>query len=191
MDRHRIDPRFQTEIEFDLPKGYLDETGMLHRHGVMRLATAADEILPLRDPRVQQNQAYLAIIVLARVIVKLGDAADDRHRRHRGAVRVGSRLSAAASTSSSTRPREPQAASPCRRARTVARRRGCPSWGKHEGLSRGRLYEEMAFIAAPFPLEQRNADAIEHARTPALVPRDLRASTARSTARRDDPFAGL
>jgi len=64
---------FQTEIEFTLPKGYLDATGILHRRGVMRLATAADEILPLRDPRVQQNQAYLAIIVLARVITKLGD----------------------------------------------------------------------------------------------------------------------
>jgi hypothetical protein len=64
---------FQTEIEFTLPKGYLDQHGVLHRRGVMRLATAADEILPLRDPRVQQNPAYLAIIVLARVIVKLGD----------------------------------------------------------------------------------------------------------------------
>lgn len=64
---------FQTEIEFTLPKGYLDATGILHRRGVMRLATAADEILPLRDPRVQQNPAYLAIIVLARVITKLGD----------------------------------------------------------------------------------------------------------------------
>src|SRR5271165_6602517 len=64
---------FQTEVDFMLPKGYLDQHGVLHRRGVMRLATAADEILPLRDPRVQQNPAYLAIIVLARVIVKLGD----------------------------------------------------------------------------------------------------------------------
>jgi hypothetical protein len=64
---------FQTEVDFTLPKGYLDQHGVLHRRGVMRLATAADEILPLRDPRVQQNPAYLAIIVLARVIVKLGD----------------------------------------------------------------------------------------------------------------------
>lgn len=67
---------FRTEIEFSLPKGYLDETGILHRHGMMRLATAADEILPLRDPRVQQNPAYLAIVVLARVIVKLGSLAE-------------------------------------------------------------------------------------------------------------------
>ena len=63
---------FRTEIEFELPKGYVDETGMLHRRGTMRLATAADEILPLRDPRVQQNEAYLAVIVLARVVTRLG-----------------------------------------------------------------------------------------------------------------------
>jgi hypothetical protein len=63
---------FQTEIEFELPKGYVDESGTLHRRGTMRLATAADEILPLRDPRVQQNEAYLAVIVLARVITHLG-----------------------------------------------------------------------------------------------------------------------
>ena len=59
---------FETEIEFELPKGYVDDGGTLHRRGTMRLATAADEILPLRDHRVQQNEAYLAVIVLARVI---------------------------------------------------------------------------------------------------------------------------
>lgn len=63
---------FQTELEFELPKGYVDDAGMLHRGGTMRLATAADEILPLRDPRVQQNEAYLAVIVLARVVTRLG-----------------------------------------------------------------------------------------------------------------------
>jgi hypothetical protein len=69
-------PGFRTEVDFELPKGYLDEHGTLHRHGTMRLATAADEILPLRDPRVQQNEAYLAVIVLARVIVRLGALSD-------------------------------------------------------------------------------------------------------------------
>lgn len=69
-------PAFQTETEFELPKGYLDESGTLHRRGTMRLATAADEILPLRDPRVQQNEAYLAVIVLARVITRLGSLPD-------------------------------------------------------------------------------------------------------------------
>src|ERR1041385_3378211 len=67
---------FQTEIEFELPKGYLDESGELHKRGTMRLATAGDEILPLRDPRVQQNEAYLAIIVLARVVTRLGSLTD-------------------------------------------------------------------------------------------------------------------
>ncbi len=63
----------QTEFEFNLPLGYQDETGTLHRHGVMRLATAGDEILPLRDSRVQNNQAYLIVILLSRVITRLGD----------------------------------------------------------------------------------------------------------------------
>ena len=67
---------FQTETEFSLPKGYLDGDGVLHRDGVMRLATAADEILPLKDARVQQNPAYLTIIVLSRVIVRLGSLPD-------------------------------------------------------------------------------------------------------------------
>ena len=69
-------PGFQTEVDFELPKGYVDDTGALHRHGTMRLATAADEILPLRDPRVQQNEAYLTVIVLARVITRLGSLTD-------------------------------------------------------------------------------------------------------------------
>ncbi len=64
---------FQTEFEFELPKGYIDSNGDLHKKGVMRLATAADEILPMRDPKVQQNPGYLTIILLSRVIIKLGD----------------------------------------------------------------------------------------------------------------------
>jgi hypothetical protein len=61
-----------TEHEFELPKGYLDQGGTLHRTGAMRLATAADEILPMRDPRVQNLPAYLIVILLSRVIVRLG-----------------------------------------------------------------------------------------------------------------------
>lgn len=64
---------FKTEYEFELPRGYVDESGNLHRRGTMRLATAADEILPMRDQRVQQNPGYLTIILLARVVTKLGD----------------------------------------------------------------------------------------------------------------------
>jgi hypothetical protein len=62
----------QTEFEFTLPRGYVDQHGNLHREGVMRLATAMDEIAPLRDLRVRSNQAYLVIVLLSRVIVQLG-----------------------------------------------------------------------------------------------------------------------
>ena len=64
---------FQTEYEFTLPKGYVDGEGNLHKTGVMRLATAADEILPPKDPRVQQNPAYITIILLSRVVTRLGE----------------------------------------------------------------------------------------------------------------------
>jgi hypothetical protein len=62
----------QTEFELTLPCGYLDEEGTLHREGLMRRATAADEILPLKDPRVAKNPAYLVVILLSRVMVRLG-----------------------------------------------------------------------------------------------------------------------
>ncbi len=66
----------QTEFEFTLPQGYVDREGNLHREGTMRLATAMDEIAPLRDPRVRENQAYLVIILLSRVITRLGNITD-------------------------------------------------------------------------------------------------------------------
>lgn len=62
----------QTEFEFTLPKGFVDPEGNVHRKGVMRLANARDEIVPLTDFRVQKNRAYLVILLLARVITKLG-----------------------------------------------------------------------------------------------------------------------
>ncbi len=62
----------QTEYKFTLPRGYVDASGTLHKSGMMRLATARDEIEPLRDARVQDNDAYLTIIILARVITQLG-----------------------------------------------------------------------------------------------------------------------
>lgn len=62
---------FKTEYEFELPRGYIDENGEIHKKGIMRLATAADEIVPMKDPRVQQNPGYLTIILLARVITNL------------------------------------------------------------------------------------------------------------------------
>jgi len=63
----------QTEYPFELPKGYVDREGNVHKKGIMRLATAADEILPMKDVRVQQNQSYLSIMILSRVVTKLGE----------------------------------------------------------------------------------------------------------------------
>ncbi len=65
----------QTEFAFVLPRGYVDEHGTVHREGTMRLATARDEILPQRDPRVRDNEAYLTVILLSRVVTRLGSLA--------------------------------------------------------------------------------------------------------------------
>jgi hypothetical protein len=62
----------RTEFEFELPRGYLDQHGMWHKTGSMRLATARDELLPLHDDRVRENPAYLTVVLLARVITRLG-----------------------------------------------------------------------------------------------------------------------
>ena len=63
----------QTEFPFTLPHGYVDSEGTLHREGIMRMATAMDEIAPLKDRRVLQNAGYLVVILLSRVITKLGE----------------------------------------------------------------------------------------------------------------------
>jgi len=65
--------RMTTEFPFTLPRGFVDNTGAVHREGVMRLATARDEIMPLRDPRVRDNEAYLTVLLLSRVITRLGE----------------------------------------------------------------------------------------------------------------------
>jgi len=62
----------RTEFPFVLPRGYVDAAGTVHRQGVMRLATAKDEIVPLRDPRVRENEAYLTVLLLSRVLSRLG-----------------------------------------------------------------------------------------------------------------------
>ncbi len=61
-----------TEFGFVLPRGYVDDSGTVHREGVMRLATARDEILPQRDPRVRENEAYLTVLLLSRVVTRIG-----------------------------------------------------------------------------------------------------------------------
>src|SRR5262245_38053670 len=70
------EPKLRTEFPFELPRGYLDPGGTLHRHGVMRLATARDELVPLRDDRVRENPQYLTVVLLARVIERIGSVTD-------------------------------------------------------------------------------------------------------------------
>lgn len=65
-------PVLRTEFDFELPRGYLDADGVLHRSGTMRLATARDELLPLYDARVQENAAFTTVVLLGRVITRLG-----------------------------------------------------------------------------------------------------------------------
>ena len=68
-----MDVGLVTEFPFVLPRGFVGEDGTVHRDGVMRLATARDEIAPLRDPRVRDNEAYLTVLLLSRVVTRLGD----------------------------------------------------------------------------------------------------------------------
>ena len=63
----------QTEFVFTLPQGYVDGDGAVHREGIMRLATARDEIEPLRDPEVRRNEAYLSVLLLARTVTRIGE----------------------------------------------------------------------------------------------------------------------
>lgn len=74
----RPEEQLRTEFAFLLPRGYVDASGTVHRDGVMRLATARDELVPLRDDRVRENQAYLTVVLLARVITRIGTI-DDVH----------------------------------------------------------------------------------------------------------------
>lgn len=66
----------RTEFEFELPRGYVDDEGRVHRHGAMRLATARDELMPQIDQRVKENPAYLSVVLLSHVITRLGTVTD-------------------------------------------------------------------------------------------------------------------
>jgi hypothetical protein len=71
-----VTAELRTEFSFTLPRGYVDAAGVVHRDGVMRLATARDELVPLRDDRVRENPAYLTVVLLARVIMRIGGVTD-------------------------------------------------------------------------------------------------------------------
>jgi hypothetical protein len=62
----------QTTFNFVLPRGYVDDSGQVHREGTMRLATARDEIYPQNDYRVRENPSYLSVLLLTRTVTKLG-----------------------------------------------------------------------------------------------------------------------
>ena len=68
--------RLQTEFAFQLPHGYVDRDGEVHRDGVMRMATARDELVPLHDDRVRENPSYLTVVLVARVLTRLGTSTD-------------------------------------------------------------------------------------------------------------------
>jgi hypothetical protein len=71
-----VQETLRTEFPFVLPRGYVDGSGVVHRDGVMRLATARDELVPLRDDRVRENPAYLTVVLLGRVVTRLGSVTD-------------------------------------------------------------------------------------------------------------------
>ncbi|MFD6072329.1 MULTISPECIES: zinc-ribbon domain-containing protein [Amycolatopsis] len=76
MPEEQARPKLRTEFAFELPRGYVDDAGRVHHSGVMRLATARDELVPLRDDRVRENSAFLTVVLLARVITRIGDVTD-------------------------------------------------------------------------------------------------------------------
>jgi hypothetical protein len=76
--REALEEVLRTEFVFELPRGYVDDSGAVHRRGRMRLATARDEIMPLRDPRVRENESYLTVLLLSRVVTELGSLPDSK-----------------------------------------------------------------------------------------------------------------
>jgi hypothetical protein len=69
---HPEPPRLQTDFRFVLPRGYVDASGTVHREGIMRLATARDELVSQRDDRVRENANYLSVVLISRVVTTLG-----------------------------------------------------------------------------------------------------------------------
>ena len=90
----------RTEFAFTLPRGYVDAAGTVHKDGTMRLATARDEIEPLRDAQVRQNEAYLAVLLLARVVTRIGDLRRSRPRSWKGCTRRTSTICSACTNGS-------------------------------------------------------------------------------------------
>ena len=163
---------FQTEVEFTLPQGYMDSDGTLHQEGVMRLATAADEILPLKDPRVQANPAYLTVIVLSRVVTRLGGLPDVNPRIVENLYASDvSYLQSLYQRINADGNGTPQGGLPAVRA--PASRWGSTAWGKHDGLSPRAAVRGDGLHRLPLPLVAGRADEHRTPRAPPLVRGDL------------------
>ena len=98
-------PRLQTDFRFVLPRGYVDANGIVHREGVMRLATARDELVSQRDDRVRENPNYMSVVLIGRVVTSLGSIEDVHAGRDREPVRV--RFGVPAGSLSSSEPGRP------------------------------------------------------------------------------------
>ena len=150
-----------TEHEFTLPIGYLDADGTLHRDGVMRLATAADEILPLKDPRVVKNPAYLIVILLSRVVTRLGTCVADHAEGDRGPVREGPRLPAGPLQRHQPAGRTPRGCDlPALPARVP--HGGSGGRGGVLGYPLEQLHREVAFIAYHLHWPRGDVMTLEH-----------------------------
>jgi hypothetical protein len=131
----------QTEFPFTLPKGYVDDDGTLHKTGIMRLACARDEIEPLRDGRVKENEAYATVIVLARVVTQLGTVTGSPPGR---SSRCSSPTSATCRTCTGSSTSRTRASSTRWSPEPLSRRR---RWRWVRALRHDELWQEIAFLA--------------------------------------------
>ena len=137
----------RTEFAFLLPRGYVDSSGTVHRDGVMRLATARDELVPLRDDRVRENPAYLTVVLLARVVMRIGTHRGHPRGRDREPVRGGPGLPAGPLPPGQHRGPHPGGRDLPGVLAPVRRRRRRWSPGGIVTYAAERLYEEVAYVA--------------------------------------------
>ncbi len=173
----QAEERLVTEFPFVLPRGYVDAAGTVHRDGVMRLATARDELVPLRDDRVRENPAYLTVVLLGRVVTRLGTV--DRHPRrdHREPLRRRPGV-----PSGPVPPDQPGGPHPrrCHLPRLRARVRRRPRRWAPGGIvtyPADALYEEVAYVAYHFGWSREEILDLEHAERREYVARIARLNT--------------
>ena len=171
----------RTEFSFLLPRGYVDGSGTVHRDGVMRLATARDELVPLRDDRVRENPAYLTVVLLGRVVTRIGTIDDVHAGHHREPVRLGPGVPAGpVPAGQSGGPHPGRGDLPELPARIRRRRR----WWAPGGIvtyAPDRIYEEVAYIAFHFHWPTGRSARSRAPRTTAVRRRDRPYQQATST----------